>query len=73
MEKAVSMPIGSVSEKRLSVVVFDVKGRTLFTKPVGSHTADGLKGYTATTISIRSGATIYTYDDRGRTLFSKPA
>jgi hypothetical protein len=65
--------IGSVLEKQLSVIVYDEKGRTLFTKPLGTRPGDGLKGYTATTVSIRSGASIHTYDDRGRTIFSKPA
>jgi hypothetical protein len=65
--------IGSVLEKRLSIIVFDEKGRTLFTKPVGTRQGDGLKGYTATTVSIQSGTAIHTYDDRGRTIFSKPA
>ena len=67
------MPIGNVVEKHLSIVVYDEKGRTLFTKPIGSRPRDGLKGYTAATVSIRSGPSIHTYDDRGRTLFSKPA
>jgi hypothetical protein len=65
--------IGSVLEKQLSVIVYDEKGRTLFTKPLGIRPGDGLKGYTATTVSIRSGSSIHTYDDRGRTIFSKPA
>jgi hypothetical protein len=67
------MPIGSAIHKGPSIVIYDEKGRTLFTKPVGTRPGDGLKGYTATTVSIRSGASIHTYDDRGRTLFSKPA
>jgi len=68
-----TVPIGSVLEKPLSVVVYDEKGRTLFTKPAGARSGDGLKGYTATTVSIRSRSSIHTYDNRGRTIFSKPA
>jgi hypothetical protein len=67
------MSIGSVTRRGSSIIIYDEKGRTLFTKPVGARPGDGLKGYTATTVSIRSGASIHTYDDRGRTLFSKPA
>jgi hypothetical protein len=68
-----TVPIGSVREQSSSIIVYDEKGRTLFTKPRGSRSGDGLKGYTATTVSIRAGSSINTYDDRGRTLFSKPA
>lgn len=67
------MPIGSVREYSLSVTAYDEKGRTLFTKSRRLRPGDGLKGYTATTVSIRTGSSINTYDDRGRTLFSKPA
>jgi hypothetical protein len=67
------MPIGSVREQSSSIIVYDEKGRTLFTKSRGSRPGDGLQGYTATTVSIRTGSSINTYDDRGRTLFSKPA
>ncbi len=67
------MPIGTVLEKRLSIIVYDERGRTLFTKTVGTRPGDGLKGYTAGTVSIQSGTAIHTYDDRGRIVFSKPA
>ncbi len=67
------MPIGTVVEKGSNVIVYDEKGRTIFTKSRGSKTEDGLKGYTATTVSIRHGSSIITYDDKGRTLFTKNA
>jgi hypothetical protein len=67
------MTIGSVLERRLSVIVYDEKGRTLYSKPLGTRLGDGLKGYTATTVSIQIGQSIRTYDDRGGTIFSKPA
>jgi len=47
------VPIGSVLEKRLSIIVDDERGRTLFTKTVGTRPGDGLRGYTATTVSIQ--------------------
>jgi len=34
--------IGSVLEKRLSIIVYDERGRTLFTKPVGTRRPQGL-------------------------------
>jgi len=67
------MPIGNAVEKGSSIIVYDERGVTLFTKSRGSRPGDGLKGYTASTVSIRSGSSITTYDHRGVTLFSKSA
>ena len=67
------LAVGSAIEKRGFVYVYDEKGRSLFTKQTGTQPNDGLKGYTATTVSIRRGSFLYTYDEKGRQLSSKSA
>ena len=57
--------IGTAVQKGPRVEVYDENGRYLFSR-------DGeLQGFTATTVTIRSGHTLYTYNDRGNLNFSK--
>lgn len=67
------MAIGNVVQRGSLVYVYDEKGRQLFSKPTGTGPADGLKGYTSTTVNIRHGSYIYTFDEKGRQKASTPA
>ena len=65
--------IGSAIERGSLIYVYDHHGRTLFMKPRGSGSQDGLLGFTSSTVTIRFGSVIYTYDEHGHTLFAKAA
>ncbi len=67
------MAIGNAVQRGSFVYVYDEKGRQLSALSAGGGPADGLKGYTGSTVSIRRGAFIYTYDERGRQLSSTSA
>lgn len=60
------MPIGNSVERGSVVYVYDEKGRQIFTVPRGNQPADGLKGYTSTTVNVRRGSVIYTHNEKGR-------
>jgi len=62
------MAIDSVLETLHLISVFDESGHLLFSRPRGNGPNDGLIGYTATTVSVRSGFVVVTYDGAGRQL-----
>ena len=55
------MAIGTAVQKGNMVYWYDERGRQL-----GSKLADGLQGYTASSVSIRKGNMIYVFDEKGR-------
>ena len=63
------MAIATVVQRGNMIQALNERGQTLFIRPVGSGTNDGLKGYTSTTVTIQTGTIVYTLDERGRTLF----
>jgi hypothetical protein len=67
------MAIANALQKGLTIYVYDECGRTLFTKILGSQPADGLQGYTSSTVSIKLGLMICTYDEKGRPLHTQLA
>jgi hypothetical protein len=60
------MSIGNAVEKGGFVYVYDEKGRRIATLPSGNRPADGLKGYTSTTVNVKRGGFIYTYNEKGQ-------
>ncbi len=60
------MAIGSAIQRGHYVYIYDEYGRQLQTLNPGGSPDDGLKGYTSSTVSVRSGNLIYTYDEKGR-------
>lgn len=64
------MAIGNAVQKGSSVVVYDEKGRQIFTKYVGSGQGDGLTGYTNSTVNIKKGHSIITYNEKGSQISS---
>jgi hypothetical protein len=67
------MSIGNAVQRGSFVYIYDAKGRQIGSAPAGSGKADGLKGYTATTVNIQRGSFIYTHDEKGRQIASTPA
>ena len=59
------MAIANAIQRGPSVLVYDEKGRQIFTVSAGSGPGDGLKGYTNSTVNVQRGPTIYTYDEKG--------
>jgi hypothetical protein len=59
-------PIVSAVQNGTSVRVYNEKGSTLITVP------GKLYGYTASTVSVRRGNTVFTLDGKGRTIQSAP-
>lgn len=66
------MPIASAVQRGGVVYVYDAKGLTLFTKPCGRQPGDGLRGFTSSTVSIKTGSAIYTFDERGLQISAMP-
>lgn len=60
------MAIGSAVQRGSIVIVYDEKGRQLFTLSAGLESKNGLVGYTSGNVSIRRGSVIYTYNERGQ-------
>jgi hypothetical protein len=65
------MSIANAVQKGALVFVYDERGRTLYSKSVGSQPGSGLLGFTSSTVSIRNGTLVFTYNEKGGTLFSK--
>ena len=66
-------PIASAVQRGRHVHLYDESGRPLAAIPAGNADEDGLKGYTAGTVTIRRGASMHTYDTKGRQLSATPA
>lgn len=54
-------------------MVYDDRGRLLFSKNRGNGREDGLIGFSGTAVSMRYSSIIYTYDEDGMTIYSKAA
>lgn len=67
------MAIGNVVQRGSTVYVYDEKGRQLIALLAGAGPRDGLKGYTGTTVNIRSGVMMYTFNERGQPISATPA
>jgi hypothetical protein len=67
------MTIGSAIERGSVILVFDQGGQMLFSKANGSGPHDGLVGYTATTVTVRTGLSITTYGEYGQILYTRGA
>jgi hypothetical protein len=48
------------------VYVYGEQNRVLCTIPSGGGPSDGLKGYTASSVSVQQGRFIYIYNERGQ-------
>ena len=59
------MAISNVVERNGFVYIYDDAGNNTGTVGVGSGPDDGLKGYTSSSVNVRSGSWIYSYDERG--------
>jgi hypothetical protein len=59
------MAIATAVERGAFVYVYDEKGRQILTISTGNKPADGLTGYTSSTVSVRRGGFIYTYNEKG--------
>lgn len=59
------MAIASAVQKNGNVYIYNEKGGTLAVVPAGIGPNDGLKGYTASTVSIKRGSFIYVYNEKG--------
>ena len=64
------MTIGSAVQRGSVVYIYDEKGRRIASVLGGTGPADGLQGYTNTTVNVRRGSTFYTYDQNGRRIAS---
>ncbi len=60
------MQIGYAVQKGSFVYIYDEKGRQTAAVPAGTEASDGLKGYTASSVTIQRGSFVYRYDGRGR-------
>jgi hypothetical protein len=60
------MAIGTAVQRGSAVYIYDENRRLVATVPAGHGPADGLVGFTGSTVSIRRGASIHLYDERGR-------
>ncbi len=67
------MSIGNVVQRGQAIYVYDEKGRQIATIPASPGPADGLTGYTGSSVNVRRGGMIYTYDERGRQQSTVPA
>ena len=64
--------IASVVEQASMIYVYDENGSKITGIPSGTQPGDGLKGYTATTISVKRGPLIYIHDEKGRVISAVP-
>jgi hypothetical protein len=53
--------------------VYDERGLMLYSKPKGSGPTDGLLGFTPSSVTVRSGSTVFTYGPTGQIIYTKPA
>jgi len=67
------MTIATAVEVGGYVYVYDAKGAQLCALPTGNESADGLKGYTGSTVSVRRGDFVYIHDESGRQISAVPA
>ena len=67
------MAIANVVERGNNVYLYNESGQLLTSISTGGGPGDGLRGFTATTVSIRRGAYIYMYNARGQLTGSVPA
>lgn len=58
------MAIASVTQRGSIAYIYDEKGKNIGSISIGS--GGELRGYTASTVSIKRGGTIYIYDEKGR-------
>ena len=65
------MAIASAEERGTSVYVYDENNNQMFSKSFSPSPGAGLKGYTSSTITIRSGCTTWVYDARGNAISSR--
>lgn len=65
------MPIANVIQKGSSINVYDEKNRYLWSRNLGGGANDGVVGYTASQINIRTGNTISSYDANNRYISSR--
>ena len=70
--KEIPMPIASAVQRGSFVYVYDTKGSILFTRPCGNRPGDGLRGYTSSTVSIKTGHFISTFNDKGMQISTVP-
>lgn len=69
--KEVGMAIASVRRRGNYLDVYDERGRRI--GGFGISTQDELLGWTADTVIVRRGRTVYHYDARGRVKGTRPA
>lgn len=63
--------IGNVVQTGSTVTVYDGNNRYLWSRSVGSGPKDGVTGYTASQVNLRSGNTITSYSADNRYLSSR--
>lgn len=71
-DEEIPMPIASAVQRGSFVYVYDTKGSILFTRPCGNRPGDGLRGYTSSTVSIKTGHFISTFNDKGMQISTVP-
>lgn len=62
--------IAIVKLKNDNLYAYDAKNRQLFMRPAKDLT---LMGYTASTVTVCSKATIYVYNEKGQQISTRPA
>ena len=66
------MAIATAIQRGSVVITLDENGNVLGMIPCSNTPGDGLTGYTATTVTLKNGSTIWVLDERGnvKTSFS---
>ena len=59
------MAIASAVQRDRLVLVYDERGSPIFTLNAGGSPGDGLKGYTASTVTVQVNGLMITYNDKG--------